>query len=205
VGEDYYLVRSSFEYAPGLPIYQSKDLLGWRQIGCVLDRPSQLAVAGAPASGGVYAPTLRYHDGRFYLITTNVSDRAGQLLVTAQDPAGPWSDPVWVPDALGIDPDLAWDAEGTESGHAVTVARGACATGPFEASPFNPFLTARSTDNPVQNTGHADLVQRPDGRWAMVYLGTRPRGYAPQWHVLGRETFAVRWPGTTAGRRRPSR
>jgi hypothetical protein len=79
---------------------------------------------------------------------------------------------------------------GTERGHAVTIARGDSPTGPFEPSPWNPLLTARGTDSPVQNTGHADLVERPDGRWAMVYLGIRPRGYTPQWHVLGRETFA---------------
>jgi xylan 1,4-beta-xylosidase len=255
VGKDYYLVCSSFEYAPGVPIYHSTDLRSWQQIGHVLDRPSQLSVMSARSSGGVYAPTLRHHDGRFHLITTNVSDEAGQLLVTAENPAGPWSDPVRIPDAVGIDPDLAWDDQGTcyltwsalstaghdgivqavldpatgallsqrrslwqgtggkfpegphlyrfenfwylmiaeggtERGHAVTIARGPSPAGPFEPSPRNPLVTARGIDSPVQNTGHADLVERPDGRWAMVYLGIRPRGYTPQWHVLGRETFA---------------
>jgi xylan 1,4-beta-xylosidase len=80
---------------------------------------------------------------------------------------------------------------GTERGHAVTIARGPSPAGPFEPSPDNPLLTARGTDSTVQNTGHADLVQRPDGGWAMVYLGTRPRGSSPEWHVLGRETFAA--------------
>ncbi len=79
---------------------------------------------------------------------------------------------------------------GTERGHSVTIARGPSPSGPFEPSPDNPLITARGTDSPVQNTGHADLVQRPDGSWAMVYLGTRPRGSSPEFHVLGRETFA---------------
>ena len=80
---------------------------------------------------------------------------------------------------------------GTEAGHAVTIARGPAPWGPFESSPDNPLITARGTDAPVQNTGHADLVQRPDGSWAMVYLGVRPRGTSPKWHVLGRETFGA--------------
>jgi xylan 1,4-beta-xylosidase len=67
--------------------------------------------------------------------------------------------------------------------------------GPYEGNPANPILTHRSTADPVQNTGHADLVQLPSGEWAAVYLGVRPRGFAPQFHVNGRETFlaAIRW------------
>jgi xylan 1,4-beta-xylosidase len=79
---------------------------------------------------------------------------------------------------------------GTERGHAVTIARSDSPSGPFEGNPSNPLLTHRGTDEPVQNTGHADLVQRPDGTWAMVYHGVRARGSSPEWHVLGRETFA---------------
>ncbi|NUO99924.1 MAG: glycoside hydrolase family 43 protein [Nonomuraea sp.] len=110
-GEDYYLVCSSFEYFPGVPIFHSRDLVHWRQIGNVLDRPAQLDLApDVPASGGVYAPTIRHHDGLFYVITTDVSGR-GTFLVTAERPEGPWSDPVRV-DVPGIDPDLAWDDNG---------------------------------------------------------------------------------------------
>jgi xylan 1,4-beta-xylosidase len=113
VGEDYYLVCSSFEYFPGVPVFHSRDLLHWTQIGNALDRPSQLRLPlDTPSSGGIYAPTLRHHDGRFWLIVTNVSD-GGNLLFTATDPAGPWSDPVRLADVPGIDPDLAWDADGT--------------------------------------------------------------------------------------------
>ncbi|GAA5039517.1 glycoside hydrolase family 43 protein [Thermocatellispora tengchongensis] len=112
VGEDYYLVCSSFEYFPGVPIFHSRDLVHWRQIGNVLDRPSQLHLPDdVPASRGIYAPTIRHHDDRFYMITTNVSGR-GNFLVTADRPEGPWSDPVWL-DLPGIDPDLAWDDEGS--------------------------------------------------------------------------------------------
>ncbi len=260
VGEDYYLACSSFEYFPGVPLFHSRDLRSWRQIGNVLDRPGQLRLLAAASSGGVYAPTLRHHDGRFWLTTTNVSTRS-HLIVTADDPAGPWSDPVAVGDLPGIDPDLAWDEEGrcwftysmfpqdkqpggifqaridpstgevleapqriwggtglaypeaphlyrvnglwylviaeggTERGHAVSVARGPNPWGPFESCPDNPILSQRSTDSPVQSTGHADLVQAADGSWHMVLLGTRPRGGTPAFHVLGRETFhtTLRW------------
>src|SRR6266567_8631542 len=75
VGEDYYLVCSSFEYFPGVPIFHSRDLVHWTQIGNVLERPGQLRLPPetTSSSGGIYAPTLRYHDGRFHLIVTNVN------------------------------------------------------------------------------------------------------------------------------------
>jgi len=110
VGETFYLATSSFEYFPGVPIYRSSNLVDWEPVGHALDRDSQLDVRDARISGGVFAPTLRVHDGTFYLTTTNTSD-GGHFVVTAEDPAGEWSDPVWV-DAPGIDPDLFWD-EGT--------------------------------------------------------------------------------------------
>ncbi len=248
VGDDYYLVCSSFEYFPGIPVFHSRDLLHWTQIGNVLDRPEQLRLpTGMPSSGGIYAPTLRHHDGRFWLIVTNCSEGGGNLIVTATDPAGPWSDPVWAPGVPGIDPDLAWDEDGTcwctvagvaqvrldpstgqtygephqlwsggpgakapeaphlyrvgdhwylliaeggtERGHGISIARSRTPNGPFEPCPANPILTHRGTDHPVQNTGHGDMVQAPDGSWWMVFLGVRPHGGTPGWHVLGRETF----------------
>ena len=111
VGDDYYLVNSSFEYFPGVPIFHSKDLVYWEQIGYCLTRKSQLNLNHARASGGIYAPTLRYHDGTFYMITTLV-DTGGNFFVTAKNPAGPWSDPIWV-DHSGIDPSLFFDEDGT--------------------------------------------------------------------------------------------
>jgi hypothetical protein len=78
---------------------------------------------------------------------------------------------------------------GTERGHTVTIARGPSPAGPFEPCPRNPVFSHRSLAHSVQNTGHADLVQAPDGTWAAVYLAVRPKGFTPQFHVLGRETF----------------
>lgn len=115
-GADYYLANSSFEYSPGVPIFHSRDLLSWTQIGNILERPEHLDVRTglAGASGGIYAPTLRHHDGRFWMITTNIHEVArGHILVHAEDPAGPWSEPVYVAGLIGIDPDIAWDEDGT--------------------------------------------------------------------------------------------
>lgn len=111
VGDDYYLVTSSFEYFPGLPIFHSRDLVHWRQIGHVLDRPSQLPLQDARPSGGIYAPTIRHHDGVFCVVTTNVS-AGGNFVVTATDPAGPWSDPIGIDGAQGIDPSLFFGDDG---------------------------------------------------------------------------------------------
>ncbi|OHV45716.1 glycoside hydrolase family 43 protein [Pseudofrankia sp. BMG5.36] len=253
VGADYYLVTSSFEYFPGVPIFHSTDLIGWEQLGNVLDRPAQLNVAPglASASTGIFAPTLRHHDGRFWLVTTNFTDvRRGHLIVQTTDPAGAWTDPVHTGGAtVGIDPDLAWDEDGTcyltwcfpgkimqaavdpesgkllsephglwsgtglahpegphlfrrdgwwylviaeggtDRGHAVSIARSRSITGPFTGNPANPILTHSGTEHPVQSTGHADLVELPDGEWAMVHLGVCPRGTFPKFHVNGRESF----------------
>lgn len=110
VGDDFYLVTSSFEYFPGLPIYHSKDLVNWQQIGHCLTRDSQLPLQEAQASGGLYAPSIRYHDGLFYVICTNVSG-GGNFYCTATNPEGPWSEPIWV-DIKSIDPDIFWDEDG---------------------------------------------------------------------------------------------
>ncbi len=111
VGEDYYLVTSTFVYFPGVPIFHSKDLVHWEQIGHVLDRPSQLDLDGSGISGGIFAPTIRYYKGTFYMITTNKSN-GGNFIVTADNPVGPWSDPFWLDDAPGIDPSLFFDEDG---------------------------------------------------------------------------------------------
>jgi len=111
VGDTFYLVTSSFEFFPGVPVFRSRDLVSWEPIGHVLTRDSQLPLRKARPSGGIYAPTIRYRDGTFYVITTNV-DGGGNFLVTAKDPAGPWSDPVWIRDFPGIDPSLFFDDDG---------------------------------------------------------------------------------------------
>lgn len=277
-GDTYVLAHSSFEYAPGIPIWVSRDLVNWTQVGNALDRESQLRLQPmkywldgspiAPDSGGLpvgsantgnFAPTIRSHGGRLWLAVTNISDfLGGPLVFSATDPAGPWSEVVQIGGLPGIDPDLFWDDDGvahvtvssyaqgdphvmsaavdlatggllepaaalwhgtggqapesphlfakdgwlylllaeggTERGHAVSVARARALEGPWEPAPHNPVLTHRGLDRPVLNVGHADLVEGPDGRWAMVYLGVRPSGFSG-FHVNGRETFLaeVHW------------
>ena len=110
VGEDYYLVTSSFEYFPGVPVFHSRNLVNWSQIGHCLTRKSQLNLEGAKSSGGIYAPTIRHHAGKFYVVTTDTTG-LGNFYVRADHPAGPWSEPVAVKQG-GIDPSLFFDASG---------------------------------------------------------------------------------------------
>ncbi|MGN0477984.1 MAG: glycoside hydrolase family 43 protein [Hominenteromicrobium sp.] len=251
VGEDYYLVNSSFEFFPGVPLWHSRDLLHWEQIGYVLTRESQLPLNKARTSGGIFAPTIRYHDGRFYMITTNVTD-GGNFFVWTDDIRGEWSDPVYI-DQQGIDPSLFWDDDGTvyytgthtdengescigmfpvdletgarlsetkaiwygtggkcpegphlykingwyylmiaeggtEYGHMETIARSRSVWGPYESCPHNPILTHRNTNGAAfQGTGHADLVEDPDGKWWLVFHAIRPSMF--MLHHIGRETM----------------
>jgi xylan 1,4-beta-xylosidase len=111
VEDRYYLVNSTFSYFPGIPIFESTDLVNWKQIGNVMDRPSQMNTRGTGISKGIFAPTIRYHDGLFYVICTLVGC-GGNYIVTAEDPAGPWSEPVWLPEVEGIDPSLFFDDDG---------------------------------------------------------------------------------------------
>ena len=108
----YYLVCSSFSYVPGLPIFRSKNGIKWEQIGNIIDRPEQLNFEGQGVSRGLFAPTIRYHNKKFYCICTQV-DKLGNFFVTADDPAGPWSNPVAIEGAEGIDPSLFFDDDGT--------------------------------------------------------------------------------------------
>lgn len=251
VGSDYYLATSTFEYFPGVPILRSKDLVSWKTIGHALTRRSQLELGTARSSQGIYAPTLRHHDGLFYLVTTNMSG-GGSFIVTARDPAGEWSEPVRVKEQdWGMDPSLFFDDDGrvyytrhgggergavlqaeidvttgdltqpvreiwrgtgdiwpegphlfkirgtyylmlaeggTGYGHQVTIARSSSPWGPFEAYAGNPILTHRDRrSEPIQATGHADLVQTEAGDYFLVFLGIRPPD--GQHHHLGRETF----------------
>ena len=110
---DYYLVTSTFSYFPGVPIFHSRDLVNWKQIGHVLDRPSQLRnLDRQHISGGIFAPDIKYNpkNRTYYMITTNVG--YGNFVVKAQDPAGPWSDPILLPQVQGIDPSLLFDDDG---------------------------------------------------------------------------------------------
>jgi xylan 1,4-beta-xylosidase len=108
VGTDYYLINSTFSYFPGLPVFHSKDLKNWKQVGNVISRTSQMNFVGDRLTRGLFAPAISYHNGIFY-VTCTLIDRKGNFVVTAKDPAGPWSDPVWLPEVKGIDPSLYFD------------------------------------------------------------------------------------------------
>lgn len=108
VGPDYYLVNSTFSYFPGIPIFHSKDLKNWKQIGNVIDRPSQMDFMGEKLTRGLFAPAISYHSGTYYVTCTDI-DHDGNFIATAKNPAGPWSDPVRVPQVRGIDPSLYFD------------------------------------------------------------------------------------------------
>lgn len=111
VGDEYYMVNSSFEWFPGIPIYKSKDLVNWKLIGYGITRPEQLTFSkGLKDSHGIFAVTIRHHNGLFYLITTSVQGK-GNFYITASNPAGEWSDPIYL-NSPGIDPSLFWDADG---------------------------------------------------------------------------------------------
>jgi alpha-N-arabinofuranosidase len=111
-GNDYYLVTSSFEYFPGVPVYRSRDLVSWKQVGNALTRESQLKLAGQKSSKGIFAPAIRHHDGTFYMVTTNI-ENGGSFYVTTKDPAGEWSDPIFVGEkGFSMDPSLFFDDDG---------------------------------------------------------------------------------------------
>ena len=111
VGNDYYYISSTFAYFPGIPIFRSKDLVNWTQIGNVIHRPEQLKFDSLGMSRGVFAPTINYKDGTFYVLNTCV-DCGGNYIVTATNPAGPWSNPTWIPEVGGIDPSIFFDDDG---------------------------------------------------------------------------------------------
>lgn len=268
VGDDYYIVNSSFAYFPGLPIFHSTDLVNWKQIGSAMNRNTQLQLGDAGVSRGLFAPTLRYHDGLYYIMCTNVS-KGGNFIITAKDPAGPWSDPVFTPDASGIDPSLFFDDNGkvyitynseapgnkplydghrtiriieydmdhkrtigdnkiivnggtdlkekpvwiegphlykingwyylmcaqggTGFNHTEVIFRSKKVKGPYNSYKHNPILSQmnlhQDRKNPITSTGHADLVETPNGKWYAVFLGCRP--YKDDYYNTGRETFLL--------------
>ncbi|WP_207494769.1 glycoside hydrolase family 43 protein [Aridibaculum aurantiacum] len=271
VGEDYYMVNSTFSYFPGIPVFHSRDLVNWKLISHVITRTEQMDFTGKGVSRSIFAPTIRYHKGLFYVTCTMV-DGKGNFVVTAADPAGPWSNPSWLP-IDGIDPSLYFDEDdkcyitynsippdnkslynghrtirinefdyknlkvvgentilvnggtdiakepswiegphivkrygyyylisaegGTGADHSVVAFRSKNILGPYEPYEKNPILTQRhltgDRKHPITSTGHADLVELPDGRWYAVFLGTRP--YEQDYFNTGRETFLtpVEW------------
>jgi alpha-N-arabinofuranosidase len=113
VGDTFYLINSTFEFFPGVPLHRSKDLVNWEPIGNVLTRKSQLPLDGLGPSLGVFAPTIRHHEGTYYMITTLVGEGGGNFYVTTRDPEGEWSEPIRIRGQGGIDPSLFFDDDGT--------------------------------------------------------------------------------------------
>jgi alpha-N-arabinofuranosidase len=117
-GDAVLLVTSTFEYLPALPIHRSTDLVHWELVGHAIHRPEQLDLRGLDGSSGLYAPTIRRVGDRLVVVCTVVgpddgswSGRTGHLLVTAQDAAGPWSDPIWIDGVGGFDPSITVDGD----------------------------------------------------------------------------------------------
>ncbi|KEQ75813.1 hypothetical protein M436DRAFT_14508, partial [Aureobasidium namibiae CBS 147.97] len=279
VGDDYFLVSSSFEYFPGVPVHHSTNLVDWELIGHGLNENNKISDRQLLTTGGIFAPTIRHHNRTFYIITTYADSirflpdffpfQQNNFIVSTDDPFwNNWTQPLYL-DQAGIDPDLFWDTDGTvylstgypefgpkggnstiwqskldlttgysltqpemiyrsslpenirwaegphvylingtyylsvaEGGTEVlrrqTIHRGPSPSGPWEASPLGPMLfNSRDPSAPIQQTGHADIFQRPDGKWYSVFLAVRPQ--LPQningTYQLGRETFlsSVTW------------
>lgn len=124
VGDEFFMVNSSFEYFPALPIHKSKDLVNWELVGHGLNRLEQVSgqinLIDVQSNGGIHAPTIRSHNGKYYIITTNVyydeiKQRASatNFIITSSNPEGPWSNPIVIKGAPGIDPDIFFDDDGT--------------------------------------------------------------------------------------------
>jgi xylan 1,4-beta-xylosidase len=111
VGKDYYLVNSTFSYFPGITVFHSRDLVHWKLLGSVLNRPEQFNLDGQGVSRGLFAPAIRFYNGLFY-VTCTLVDIGGNFVATAKNPAGPWSKPSWLPQINGIDPSLFFDDDG---------------------------------------------------------------------------------------------
>ena len=259
VGDDFYLACSSFETYPGIPVFHSKDLAHWEQICYAMNMENGYHVNADSGVGGVMAPTIRWHDGTFYIINANFGDK-GNFYVSAKDPAGPWSEPHWITDVPDIDCSLffdhdgscylvspgndesedngraifltpydikegkvrgerkkiwnsalrkAWAPEaphvyhigdyyylmiaegGTERFHSVVIARCETVDGWYEGYKGNPIMTHRHLGKffPIDNVGHADLVDTPDGNWYAVMLASRL--VDGQHKNFGRETYIV--------------
>ena len=256
VGDDFYLTCSSFELYPGIPVFHSKDLANWEQICYAMTKDNGFHVDANMLCGGVMAPTIRYNKGTYYIVNCNFAHK-GNFMVTAKDPAGPWSEPIWLTEVPDIDCSIFFDDDdkvylvapgdtedednhraifayefdletgktgerhkiwnsaarnaaspeaphiyhigdyyylliaegGTEHYHSVTIARSRDIFGWYEGYPANPVLTHRHLgfNYPIDNIGHADLIDTPDGHWYAVMLGSRI--IEGQHKNLGRETY----------------
>ena len=269
-GDTYYMVNSNFGYYPGVPIFTSKDLVNWTQIGHVLDRPSLFNFTGKEMWRGIYAPAIEYnsYNDTFYMITTDLGG-GGNFFVKTKDPLKGWSERIRLPEVKQIDPSFFFDDDGkgyivhnsipgternyagehsvrihefdvqndctigktkeiirsgafpadkpvwlegphlykmkdyyyvmaaeggTGENHSEVIFRSKSPWGPYEAAPYNPILTQRDLPteraNKITSTGHADIIQTPEGDWWAVFLGVRP--YEGEYVFnTGRETFLL--------------
>jgi beta-xylosidase len=112
VGDDYYLVASSFNCIPGLPILHSRDLVNWELMGYALQKQPPFDVFDkVQHGGGVWAPCIRHHNNEFYIYYPDPD--FGIYMVKATSPAGPWSEPLLIQSGKGmIDPSPLWDTDG---------------------------------------------------------------------------------------------
>jgi beta-xylosidase len=184
----YYTVTSSFEYLPALPVYRSTDFVTWKHIGNVAPREEQVQLAEAVANGGVWAPTIRYHDGLFHVIVSVTASPRGCVVFTATDPAGPWSEGISLDGIVGIDPDLAWDEQGaayvTYSGLHLDGVRVVSHRGILQAKVDLP--SGKALEEPRElwsGTGlvapEAPHIYHHDGRWyLMIAEGGTGYGHA---------------------------
>ncbi len=268
-GDTYYLVNSSFSFFPAVPIFESKDLVNWNQIGHVLDRESQVPLLGKGINRGIFAPAISYNEynDTFYMITTNEGN--GNFYVKSRDPHMGWSEPIYLPKVSGIDPSFFFDSDGkayivhnsgvsgkeeypgqrairilqfdvkgdsiigdpkeiirggssvdskpfwiegphlyrigqyyylmcaeggTGDRHSEVMFRSDSPMGAWEECPYNPILTQRTGLDPhrediVTSTGHADIIDTPDGNWWAVFLGCRP--YKDDYYNTGRDTYLL--------------
>jgi len=111
VANESYWLTSTFGYFPAIPVFSNTDLVHWRPIGQVMNRPERLNLDGLGVSCGIFAPAIRPHRSTLY-VTCTLVDGGGNFAVTAANPEGPWSDPVWLPEINGIDPSLFFDDGG---------------------------------------------------------------------------------------------
>lgn len=194
VGEDFYLVTSSFAYFPGLPVLHSRDLVNWTPLGHVVDRPSQVSLSGLDVSDGLWAATIRHHEGTYYVVVALAGGSRGSTtyLFTASDPAGPWSDPV-VLEAEGIDPSLFFDDDGRCWFTACRDAAEPQVTGPGELWMRELDLTALALTGPV----HALWYGAMRGAWVEApHLYKRDGVY----HLIGAEGGTEHHHAVTAAR-----
>jgi xylan 1,4-beta-xylosidase len=163
VGKDYYLVNSTFAYFPGIPVFHSTDLKNWKQIGNVIDRPSQMNFMGDRVTRGLFAPAINYHKGTFYITCTQI-DHKGNFVVTAKNPAGPWSDPVFLPSVRGIDPSLFFDTDKAYviyNGDAPDYKALYSGHRTIRINEFDPVKLTASAENQILVNGGVDISKKP--------------------------------------------